>query len=359
MKKRIAVLGAGAIGGAIGAYLIRDGHDVTLIDQWAAHIEKIRRDGLKVTDLKGEFTVPAKALHLSDVSGLREPFDIVYLSVKSYDTRWSTYLIEPYLKKTGFILPAQNALNDEVVASVVGFNRTVGCVPTISVGVYEPGHVVRTDPIDIHCFTVGELSGLISNRVKEVVASLQVVGNSDAATNIWGVRWSKLVINSMFNALSGIIGPAISSLNEAQKDLTNLIRVVTGSETARVGQALGVNIEPILGVPAVEFAEATTMGSVQKLKEKMAAIWAKRYLPADELQKRLGAPDRPSLLQDIIKKRRTEVEYLNGEVVRRGKVAGVPTPLNQAVLDLTLRIENGKANPDPSNIELLKKHIAL
>jgi len=137
MDNKIAVLGVGAIGGTVGAYLIRAGYDVTLIDQWAAHIEKIRSDGLKVTDLTGEFIVPAKALHLSDASSLKEPFDIVFLSVKSYDTLWSVYLIESHLKKTGFILSTQNALNDEVVASVVGFNRTVGCVTTLSAG-YRP-----------------------------------------------------------------------------------------------------------------------------------------------------------------------------------------------------------------------------
>jgi len=112
VKERIAVLGAGAIGSSIGAYLIRDGHDVILIDQWAAHIEKIRNDGLTLTDLNGEFTVKARAIQLSDVNNLREMFDIVYLSVKSYDTRWSAYLIEPYLKPTGFIIPVQNSLND-------------------------------------------------------------------------------------------------------------------------------------------------------------------------------------------------------------------------------------------------------
>jgi len=357
VKKKIAVLGVGAIGATIGAYLIREGHDVTLIDQWAAHIEKIRSDGLKLTDLNGEFTVPAKAFHLSDVSGLKEQFDIVYLSVKSYDTRWSTYLIEPLLKTTGFILPAQNALNDEVVAGVVGFNRTVGCVPALSVGVYEPGHVIRTDPLNIHCFTVGELSGLISNRVKEVVASLQVIGDSEATTNIWGARWAKLIINASFNALSGIIGPSISTLNESQQDTANLIRVATSGEAARVGFALGVSIEPVWKTPALEFAEATTMESVQTLKEKMAGAWRRRYLPADQLQRKLGAPDRPSLLQDVIKKRRTEVEFLNGEVIRRGIEVGVPTPLNQAVLDLTVKIENGEAEPDTSHIEQLKKHI--
>ena len=359
MNKRIAVLGVGAIGGTVGAYLTRAGHDVTLIDQWAAHIEKIRSDGLKVTDLDGEFTVPAKALHLSDVSGLKEPFDIVYLSVKSYDTLWFTHLIEPHLKKTGFILPTQNALNDEVVASVVGFNRTVGCVTTVSAGVYEPGHVLRHDPLDRHCFTVGELSGLVSNRVKEVIALLSAVGPSEATTNIWGARWSKLMINAMSNALSGIVGPSLSTLNETQRDTVYLLRIITGSEVARVGLALGVSIEPILGVPSAEFAEATTMESVQKLKEKMAAIWSKLFLPADQLQKKVGAPQRPSLLQDIIKKRRTEVEYLNGEVVRKGREAGVPTPMNQAILELTLRVESGEVNPDPANIELLKKRISL
>ncbi|HEY51430.1 MAG TPA: 2-dehydropantoate 2-reductase [Dehalococcoidia bacterium] len=359
MNQRIAILGAGAIGGAIGAYLIRDGHDVILIDQWAAHIEKMRRDGLKVTDLNGEFTVPAKALHLSDVCNLKEPLDIVYLSVKSYDTLWSTYLIEPYLKPTGFIISAQNALNDEVVASVVGFNRTIGCVPMIAVGIYEPGHVSRHDPLDRHCLTVGELSGLITNRVKEVAASLNAVGPSDATTNIWGARWAKLAINSMANALAGVVGPSLSYLSEAQRDTLYLLRIIIGGEVTRVGNALGVSIEPIWEVPSTEFDETTTMEAVQKLKEKMATIWNKQFLPADQLEKKVGVPQRPSLLQDIIKKRRTEVEYLNGEVVRRGRIAGVPTPMNEAILDLTLRIERGEANPDPSNLEVLKKRISL
>lgn len=360
MTTRIAILGAGAIGGTTGAYLIKAGHDVTFIDQWAAHIDKIRSDGLKVSDLDGEFTVPAKALHLSDVSSVKEPFDMVFLSVKSYDTRWSAYLIEPYLKPTGFILPTQNALNDEVVASVVGFSRTVGCVTLLSVGVYEPGHISRHDPLDReHTFTVGELSGLISSRVKEVVAALNAGGPSEATTNIWGVRWSKLAINCMANALAGVIGPEAVSLNEEQQDAANLIKVVIGGEVARVGAGLGVNIEPVWGLPTSEFAEATTKETVQKLKEKIAEILSKQFLPAEELQKKVGAPQRPSLLQDIIKKRRTEVEFLNGEIVRKGQIVGVPTPLNQALLDLTLSIENGKAEPTPSNIEVLKKHISL
>jgi len=357
MDKKIAILGVGAIGGTVGAYLIRAGHDVTLIDQWAAHIEKIRSDGLRVTDLNGEFTVPAKALHISDANSLKESFDIIFLSVKSYDTLWSSYLIESHLKRTGFILPTQNALNDEIVASVVGSDRTVGCVTTISAGVYDPGHIIRHDPLDRHCFTVGELSGLISDRVKEVITLLNAVGPSRATTNIRGARWSKLATNAMSNALSGVIGPSLSNLNETQKDIANLLKIIIGGEVVRVGLALGVNIEPILGVPPVEFAEVTSMEIAQKLKVKMAAIWDKQFLTDDQLQKKVGAPRRPSLLQDIIKKRRTEVGYLNGEVIRKGRGTSIPTPMNQAILELTLRVESGEVNPDPNNIELLKRHI--
>jgi 2-dehydropantoate 2-reductase len=359
MTERIAVLGAGAIGASIGAYLLREGHNVTLIDQWAAHVEKMKSDGLKLTDLNGEFTVPAKALHLSDVSSLREQFDIVYLSVKSFDTCWSTYLIEPFLKRRGFILPAQNGLNDEVVASIVGFNRTVGCVPSISAAVYEPGHVFRTDPLTRHCFTVGELSGLVTPRVREVVDALKVLGPVEATTNIWGERWSKMVVNCMMNALSGLIGPAATSLNESQRDVADLIRVVTGCEVARVAQALGVATAPIWDIlPAQEFVEATTGDDIRTLRDKMKVVMARRRLTPEQAQ-RLGVPHRPSLLQDVIKGRRTEVDYLNGYVVKRGEEVGVPTPMNQAITALMKKLEKGGVKPDPDNVERLKPYLVI
>ena len=358
MDKRIAVLGAGAIGASIGAYLIRAGHDVTLIDQWAAHIEKIRSDGLKLTDLKGEFTVSAKALHLSDVANLREQFDIVYLSVKSYDTLWSTYLIEPFLKPTGFILPAQNSLNDEAVASVVGFNRTVGCVPSISVGVYEPGHVIRTDPMNTHNFSTGELSGVITPRALEIADALKVIGHSEVTTNIWGARWAKMVINCMMNTLAGLIGPTATPLNDEQQDTANLIRAVTGGESVRVASALGVSVEPIWNIPAQEFAEATTGDSVRTLKEKIVVALG-QIRPTPEQVKKLGVPGRPSLLQDVIKGRHTEVDYLNGLVVKKGEELGVPTPMNQAITNLMKKLEAGEVKPDQSNLERLKSCLII
>ena len=355
MTERIAVIGAGAIGAVIGAYLIREGYDVTLIDQWSAHVEKIKSQGLKVNDVKGEFTVKAKALHLSDVSHLREPFDIVFLCVKSYDTRWSTYLIEPFLKPTGFILPTQNSLNDEIVGSIVGFNRTIGCIPLVAGEVHDPGYVIRTDPMTTRCFDVGELIGLATTRVQKVVKTLQSVGPTELTTNIWGARWSKLVMNSMGSALAGIIGPAFASLDDRQQETFNLVSVVIGCEAARVGAALGVVLEPMFGLPPHYFTDVIDIGGARALKAKFEEEVRRHFPP--ERARRLGVPERPSLLQDVLKGRRTEIDYLNGLVVKKGQEAGVPTPVNQAITELMKEVEEGKVKPSLSNLERLKAYV--
>jgi len=358
MTERIAIMGAGAIGGSIGAYLIREGLDVTLIDQWAAHIDKMKRDGLRLTDLKEDFTVPVKAFHISEASNIREGFDTVYLSVKSYDTCWSAHLIESLLKPTGFVLPAQNALNDELVASIIGYPRTVGCVPSISAGVYEPGHIVRTDPMVTHCFTVGELYGLVTPRVRRVVEALKALGPSDATTNIWGARWGKMLVNCMGNALAGIIGPDHSKMTGEQRDTAGMIRAAAGCEVVRVAEALGVVVEPLAatGVTADEFVRATSLQGILALRGRMDQGAERRSLSADQIS-RLGVPGRPSLLQDVIKGRRTEVEELNGHVVRKGKEVGVSTPVNEAIVDTMNRIEAGSLRPTPGNVDLLRPYL--
>ena len=357
MGKNIAVVGSGAIGAAIGAYLIDKGQKVTLIDQWSAHIEAIKKNGLEIIDRDRRFTVKAEAYHLSEVSSIREKFDIVFLSVKSYDTRWSTYLIEPLLKQTGFLLPAQNALNDELVAEIVGYNRTVGCVPTISSGIYEPGRLVRTSPTDGKSFTVGELNGQITTRVKEVVDMLQAVGPSSATANIWGARWTKLQINCMGNSPAGLIGPDLQFLDDAQKELAMLVRVSIGAEVVQVGEALGIAFEPFSkDITPEQFGAAKTRKDIEALKDIMMKQDAQRDLTKEELEK-LGAPPRPSLLQDVMKGRRTEVDQLNGYISDRGKELGISVPMNDAVVDIFKRMNRGELKPSPDNLEILKPFI--
>jgi 2-dehydropantoate 2-reductase len=150
MNKRIAFVGAGAIGGYVGASLAACGHDVTLIDPWPAHVEAIRAGGMHLhgmTETENR-TVSVNAMHITDVQELarQRPVDIAFIAVKSYDTVWAARLMRQYLSPCGYLVSSQNCINEERIAGVVGWGRTVGCVVGGGVGVelFEPGHVRRS-----------------------------------------------------------------------------------------------------------------------------------------------------------------------------------------------------------------------
>jgi len=341
--EKLAVLGAGAIGSNIGAYLTRAGRDITLIDMWPAHVEAMRHHGLKVTAQDEEFTVKVKAVHLADVCSLHEQFDAVFLSVKSYDSVWAAKFIEPYLKPAGILVPAQNSINEDWVAPVIGYTRTIGCVVTLGAGLYEPGHVLRTSSASRPSFALGELNGMITPRVEELVTVLAPVGPSHPTANLWGDRWAKLTVNCMANALAGITGMNNAEMR-ASPDVFSIIVKIAG-EALAVAQTLGVQVEPVGGIPATAYLDAARGVGLEALRTK----WV-------EAGRNLGT-GRPSLLQDMLKGRRTEVDYLNGYVVRKGREIGVPTPMNAAIVEVTKRMEAGELKQGPANLSLLTQHL--
>src|SRR5579883_2650574 len=143
MTKRIAVVGAGAIGGYTGGHLAHNGFDVTLIDPWPAHIEAIRSEGLAIEGITAEefIRVRPKTLHLTEVQSLakEKPIDIALISVKSYDTEWATLMIRQYLAPGGYVVSLQNCINEERIAGIVGWGKTVGAIAAIlSAELYAP-----------------------------------------------------------------------------------------------------------------------------------------------------------------------------------------------------------------------------
>ena len=110
---RIGIMGAGAIGCVVGGLLTKAGHDVTFIDQWPAHVDEMKANGLKLSGTSGDHVIPVKALHLYEAQGIQEPFDAAFLAVKAYDTEWATALIMSYLAEPdGLIVDYQNGIND-------------------------------------------------------------------------------------------------------------------------------------------------------------------------------------------------------------------------------------------------------
>jgi 2-dehydropantoate 2-reductase len=214
MGRKIVIVGAGAVGGYAGSHMVQAGEDVTFIDPWPEHVEHMRKHGLRVThamDVRNS-RCPVRALHVTDAQQLakEKPVDIAFVCMKSYDTAWATMLIQQYLAADGYVVSLQNCMNEETIAGIVGWGKTLGCIASsITVNLPEPGHIHRGAGKGGAAHTVfraGEVHGRITPRAEEVC---RLVGYSDSAKvtdNLWGERWSKLVANVMGNGLSACTG---------------------------------------------------------------------------------------------------------------------------------------------------------
>jgi 2-dehydropantoate 2-reductase len=344
MGKRIVFMGAGAVGGYVGGHLARTGRDVTLIDPWPEHIEAIKHNGIQLSGTQGSFSVPVNALHLHEVQSLyKSPVDIAFVCTKSYDTEWATMMIRQYLAPNGYIVSMQNSINEDRIAGIVGWGKVVGCIASnIGVDAFKAGHVMRTlqpGGAAYTVFRVGEVHGRITPRVQELVEMLQAVDSAKATTNLWGERWSKLVINSMGNGISASTGLNSKAMTELQ--MTRRLSIKLAGEAITVGQALGYELETIKGKPAEKWT-AAAKGEPAALEEIEASMLAGT--------KNMTEAGRPSTGQDIVKGRRTEIEYINGLVAARGAEVGIPAPANAALAAVVKRVELGEIEPRPENV---------
>src|SRR5947209_19198106 len=250
-KKKIAIVGAGAVGCYAGAHMVQAGEDVTYIDPWPENVEAIRNDGLRVTHIRDvePFTVKPRALHLTEAQQLAKeaPVDIAFVCMKSYDTGWATTMIRQYLAPGGFVVSLQNCMNEETIAGIVGWGKTLGSIASsITVELCEPGHVRRAGGkhgAGHTVFRVGEVHCLITDRAKEVCRLLALADSAKVTENLWGERWSKLVINAMGNGMSACTG--LISRDILLDDGLRHFTARLGSEAIRVGQALGYQLEEI------------------------------------------------------------------------------------------------------------------
>src|SRR6202007_4212 len=213
-KKKIAIVGAGAVGGYAGAHMVQAGEDVTYIDPWPENVEAIRKEGLRITHIRDvePFTVKPRALHLTEAQQLSKeaPVDIAFVCMKSYDTAWATTLIQQYLAPDGYVVSLQNCMNEETIANIVGWGKTLGCIASsIMVNLPEPGHIHRGAGKGGAAHTVfraGEVHGRITQRADEICRLVAFSDSALVTSNLWGERWSKLVATAMQNGLSASTG---------------------------------------------------------------------------------------------------------------------------------------------------------
>ena len=348
MGKRIVVVGAGAIGAYIAAHMVRGGEDVTIVDPWPENVEAMRTSGIHIKGVTSqeEFKIKARAFHLTEIQNFvrEEPFDIALICVKSYDTEWAVHLIRQYMSKNSYFVSMQNCINEERIAAIVGWGRTMGSVISLLAGELSgPGLMERYVPLggEKHVvYRVGEVHGRITQRSEEMQKLLSHADSSIATTNLWGERWTKLTINGMRNGLSACTGFSGNQRDTLEEPRWLSIRL--GAETIRVGRAHGFKLEKIIGLDAELFVSASDgdKNAFQTIADSLA-----------EYSKTRKEKQRPSMGQDILKGRRTEINFMNGLIIEKGKELGIPTKCHVGILKAVRNVERGLVKPSPENFK--------
>ena len=340
---KITIVGAGAIGGATGAYLTQSGFDVTLVDNVKEHVDAMNANGLLVTGCRGDHTFQVKAVTPDRLSG---PLETVILAVKGMHTKTALGPVAPLLGSDSFVVSMQNGLAEEEIAEVIGRPRTVGCFIQFGSDYLAPGHIQLAYDFPIQ---VGEIDGRITDRIHAVRDVLNHFMPTFITTNIWGYLWAKMCLGSVYFA-AALTSESFGSLL-ADHELRPLFAAIV-RETCSVARALGVKVESFR-----DFDPNLFMVVSPDQLGPAYAQWDPKPRPA-------GVPEpkplkaHTGIQRDIIvRKRRTEVDKQPGVVVQKGRLACVPTPLNERIVEMIHEIEDGKRTMGRENFLDLERRV--
>jgi 2-dehydropantoate 2-reductase len=347
MGKHIVFFGAGAVGGYVGAHLTRAGEDISLVDPWPEHVDAINRDGMHLGGSQGDHVVRVRALHVGDVQSFtRKPVDIAIICTKSYDTEWAALMIKQYLTPQGYLVSMQNGVNEERIARVAGWGKTVGCIiSTISVNCYKPAHISRYQEPSATTkhtvFRVGEVHGRVTARATELAGILGAVDRAAVTQNLWGERWTKLTANTITHGILGATGQDNRTVY-VERGHAHRLGVKLAAEAIAVGRAQGYELGTILGIQPDDWLAAGSgdAAALKKVQDGLAA-WMATLLE----------PSQSSVGRDVARGRRSEIDFTNGLVAEKGDEVGVPAPTHAALTALVRKIDAGELKSDPKNIE--------
>ena len=333
---RIAFLGTGAQGASIAADFTLAGLDVTFIDQWPDHIEAIRRNGITVNLPTRTINARPPALHLCQVAEIKEPFDVVFLVMKAYDTKWACELIKPVLAPDGLVVGLQNGMTHEDIGAIVGRERTIGAVIEIASNMWVPGITNRQNDHDESWFALGALDPRTQGRVEAVAKLLRTAGRVEVMEDIRSAKWMKLVVNAAELIPSAIINMPLNTAARAPGMLQVMRQA--GYEAMQAALEDGAKIIPIIGMPPV------TTNHPERYVDQIFEEVLKTFSREDTLV---------TSLQDWRKGRRAEVQEVNGWVIDILRAHGKTAPMNEKVVELAFEIESGRRDAHPDNATLM------
>lgn len=322
---RTAILGAGSLGTIMGAVVSKNGGDVVLVDSYKEHVDALNEKGATVTGYLDLKNIPVKAITPDQMDGI---YDVVIVLLKQTANAVALRNLLPFIDENSVVCTLQNGIPEEAVAEIVGSDRTVGGTVGWGGGWIAPGvSQLYTKPEHMR-IEIGSLDGAITEKLKKVEAFLKMAGDVEINTNLLGIRWSKLLMNSALSGMSAALGCTFGEIIDDEKAVRCAAHVA--DELIRVADLKGIGLEVI--IPGKDFSEL-------KFDDEAGRDHAVEFL-RDVYS--VHRPQKASMMQDMEKGRHCEIDYINGIVSQNGDKFGLDTPFNDLIVKIVKEFEAGE-----------------
>jgi 2-dehydropantoate 2-reductase len=329
-QPRTLVMGAGGIGGIVAATLTEVGTAVTAVSTNAEIRSAVDRAGFRIVDEGEERTVRGWVAPAPEGT-----YDLVILATQPPNVEEAARTALPHLAEDGQVVVLQNGLCEERIAAIVGANRVIGAIVAWGASMPEAGRYERTAAGGFQIGRLTPLPGGLDDDLRRVAELFEAIGAVTLTQNLRGARWSKLALNCAVSSLGTIAGERLGPITRVRRYRRLALEAM--SEVVAVAQAAGVKLEKVAGTLDLEWIALT---DVDKTSRGSASLTAKHaLLLAVGLRYRRM---RSSMLAAIERKRTPAIDFLNGEVVARGKKHGIETPANQRIVDTVWAIARGE-----------------
>lgn len=331
MVSRVLIWGAGAIGGSVGGFLTRAGHDITFVDIAADHVAEINAGGLRITGPVDEFVAHAPAFTPDGVKGV---WDMIFLCVKAHHTKAACVLLAPHLASDGYVLSLQNGLNELEIADVVGRARTIGAFVNFGADWMAPGEIMLGNRAAV---VLGELDGQMTPRLESLLALMrQFEPDAISTPDIWGYLWGKLGYGAMLFAQA--LGDASIAGCLANPALFQLWRDL-GGEAVAVGLAEGARLRGFNGFDPAAFAPGASEDAARKSVAEMVAFNAG------------SAKTHSGVWRDLaVRRRQTEVDSQIAPIATIGARHGIACPKIDRLVRMIHEVEAGTRPMSDANL---------
>ncbi|MCB8882570.1 2-dehydropantoate 2-reductase [Acidisoma cellulosilytica] len=338
-RETILIWGAGAIGGTIGAYLVRAGEDVLFVDSAADHVAAMNKDGLTIEGPIEQFSVPVRAALPQNVVGR---FSCILLCVKAHHTEAASLALLPHLAEGGYVASFQNGLNEFVIGDVIGISQVIGAFINFGADYLSPGLILYGGR---GACVLGEIDGSRTPRVEALHHLLTLFEPGAIVTDdILGYLWGKLGYGALLFA-TAVTDDSIADVlaMEAHRP----VLAATARETMAVATAKGIRPRGFNGFDPLAFAPCGAAGAVDASMAEMVA------------HNRRSAKSHSGIWRDLaVRRRKTEVDAQLGPILVEGAALGIATPVTARLVAMIHEIEDGGRVLERANLEILAQSMA-